>query len=183
MNTLDTQDALLAAIRADPDSDVPRLVYTDWLQEHGQEVRAEFIRDWVWNPCDVNADSYWFRQLAAGLPDEWLEFNSFDLRSWPGMMVYQFQGIVYEMINFAPVRIREFIFEMTKGFFTHLTLRWENWLAFHEEILASPMVVLRQVRLVTRPDEWVNHSDALSALRERFPGHCPNHPIKWELPA
>jgi uncharacterized protein (TIGR02996 family) len=37
-------DALLRAIRADPESDGPRLVYADWLQEHGDPDRAEFIR-------------------------------------------------------------------------------------------------------------------------------------------
>ena len=36
--------ALLAAIRAAPDDDAPRLVYADWLDEHGDPARAEFIR-------------------------------------------------------------------------------------------------------------------------------------------
>ncbi len=36
--------ALLAAIHAAPREDTPRLVYADWLQEHGQEEYAEFIR-------------------------------------------------------------------------------------------------------------------------------------------
>jgi len=36
--------ALLAAIRAAPDDDAPRLVYADWLDEHGEMERAEFIR-------------------------------------------------------------------------------------------------------------------------------------------
>jgi uncharacterized protein (TIGR02996 family) len=36
--------ALLAAIRATPDDDAPRLVYADWLDEHNQPERAEFIR-------------------------------------------------------------------------------------------------------------------------------------------
>jgi uncharacterized protein (TIGR02996 family) len=36
--------ALIAAIRAAPDDDAPRLVYADWLDEHGQPERAEFIR-------------------------------------------------------------------------------------------------------------------------------------------
>lgn len=40
----DEQRALWAAIRANPDDDTPRLVYADWLQEHGDEDRAEFIR-------------------------------------------------------------------------------------------------------------------------------------------
>jgi uncharacterized protein (TIGR02996 family) len=38
------EDALLAAITAHPDDDTPRLVYADWLQEHGHPERAEFIR-------------------------------------------------------------------------------------------------------------------------------------------
>lgn len=38
------EDALLAAIDTNPDEDTPRLVYADWLDEHGQAIRAEFIR-------------------------------------------------------------------------------------------------------------------------------------------
>jgi uncharacterized protein (TIGR02996 family) len=36
--------ALLRAICETPDDDTPRLVFADWLQEHGEEERAEFIR-------------------------------------------------------------------------------------------------------------------------------------------
>jgi uncharacterized protein (TIGR02996 family) len=38
------QAALLSAICADPEDDTPRLAYADWLQENGDEDRAEFIR-------------------------------------------------------------------------------------------------------------------------------------------
>src|SRR6476661_1583991 len=37
-------EPFLAAITADVDEDTPRLVYADWLQENGDEPRAEFIR-------------------------------------------------------------------------------------------------------------------------------------------
>lgn len=37
-------DALLDAIWATPDDDLPRLVYADWLQERGHDAYAEFIR-------------------------------------------------------------------------------------------------------------------------------------------
>ena len=36
--------ALLAAITATPAEDTPRLVFADWLDEHGESERAEFIR-------------------------------------------------------------------------------------------------------------------------------------------
>jgi uncharacterized protein (TIGR02996 family) len=38
------EDALLKAVIAEPDDDSPRLIYADWLEENGQEARAEFIR-------------------------------------------------------------------------------------------------------------------------------------------
>lgn len=36
--------ALLDDICENPDDDVPRLVYADWLEEHGQAPRADAIR-------------------------------------------------------------------------------------------------------------------------------------------
>lgn len=41
---MDEAKALLRAICASPDEDTPRLVYADWLDEHGQSERAEFVR-------------------------------------------------------------------------------------------------------------------------------------------
>jgi uncharacterized protein (TIGR02996 family) len=38
------EEAFLADIIAHPDDDTPRLVYADWLDEHDQPDRAEFIR-------------------------------------------------------------------------------------------------------------------------------------------
>jgi uncharacterized protein (TIGR02996 family) len=38
------EDALLAAIAEHPAEDTPRLMYADWLEEHGEHIRAEFIR-------------------------------------------------------------------------------------------------------------------------------------------
>ena len=38
------QVAFLNAIHDNPDDDTPRLVYADWLEEHGEPDRAEFIR-------------------------------------------------------------------------------------------------------------------------------------------
>ncbi len=40
-----TEEAgLREAIFSDPDDDAPRLVYADWLDDHGQPARGEFIR-------------------------------------------------------------------------------------------------------------------------------------------
>ncbi len=37
-------NGFLEDITEHPDDDTPRLVYADWLDDHGQPERAEFIR-------------------------------------------------------------------------------------------------------------------------------------------
>jgi uncharacterized protein (TIGR02996 family) len=41
---MSTHEGLLSAIRDEPDSDEPRLILADWLDDHGEPERAEFIR-------------------------------------------------------------------------------------------------------------------------------------------
>ncbi|HYT91149.1 MAG TPA: TIGR02996 domain-containing protein [Gemmataceae bacterium] len=41
---MNQDQALLRAVIDNPDDDGPRLVYADWLEEHGDAERAEFIR-------------------------------------------------------------------------------------------------------------------------------------------
>lgn len=41
---MNDRDAFIAAIIADPTNDMPRLVFADWLDEHDEPERAEFIR-------------------------------------------------------------------------------------------------------------------------------------------
>jgi uncharacterized protein (TIGR02996 family) len=38
------RDAFIAGIAADPDNDLRRLVFADWLEENGEPERAEFVR-------------------------------------------------------------------------------------------------------------------------------------------
>jgi uncharacterized protein (TIGR02996 family) len=42
--SLTDRSALLASIHAAPDDDAPRLVFADWLDEHGEPERAAFVR-------------------------------------------------------------------------------------------------------------------------------------------
>lgn len=44
MNATDERAALVRAILEQPEDDAVRLAFADWLQEHGDESRAEFIR-------------------------------------------------------------------------------------------------------------------------------------------
>jgi uncharacterized protein (TIGR02996 family) len=39
-----SKEAFLQAIIENPDDDAPRLIFADWLEEHGESTRADFIR-------------------------------------------------------------------------------------------------------------------------------------------
>jgi uncharacterized protein (TIGR02996 family) len=58
------EQALLAAVIASPDDDLPRLVYADWLDDHGQPERAEFIRVQV-ERSKLSATDSLFAELRA----------------------------------------------------------------------------------------------------------------------
>jgi uncharacterized protein (TIGR02996 family) len=38
------EDALIAGIETAPFDDAPRLIYADWLQERGEEAKADYVR-------------------------------------------------------------------------------------------------------------------------------------------
>ncbi|MCI0462297.1 MAG: TIGR02996 domain-containing protein [Gemmataceae bacterium] len=71
------EEALLRAVLEDPDDEGVRLVYADWLEEHGEQARAEFIRVQVelaqlppYDPPRFDLERR-ARQLLAGHEAEW----------------------------------------------------------------------------------------------------------------
>lgn len=81
---MSTRAALLAAVLAAPDDDTPRLVFADWLDEHGDSARAAFIR------LEVEAERYVphtfertaFEERAAALYNRHVDRWNAELPSW-----------------------------------------------------------------------------------------------------
>jgi uncharacterized protein (TIGR02996 family) len=72
-NCMSDDDALIAAICADPDEDTPRLAYADWLDENDRPEQAAFVRAQVelartppWEPFAVKCR--WRGDLLTGTP-------------------------------------------------------------------------------------------------------------------
>ena len=65
------EEGFLRAIAADPEDTHRLLVFTDWLAEHGQEERAEFIRTQISlaNRKDGIRNRPWTRQIEQELTD------------------------------------------------------------------------------------------------------------------
>jgi uncharacterized protein (TIGR02996 family) len=112
------EDAFLQAILESPDDDTPRLIYADWLDEHGDPARAEFIRvqcRLTQIPLDdpVRSDLLLREELLlAEYVDEWLGELHRTLRRW----------------------------QFRRGFL-HAIVFWDPWYLTHQPIL--PLTVRR----------------------------------------
>jgi uncharacterized protein (TIGR02996 family) len=71
------EEAFLRDIIDNADDDAPRLVYADWLDEHGQPERAAYIRLHLEMDCTPRWDRRWFelRKAQWSVPTD---------RAWPG---------------------------------------------------------------------------------------------------
>src|SRR5207248_2696491 len=75
------ESAFLKAIAESPDDDGLRLVYADWLEEHGQDDRARYLREEVaLTRIDGRSDpTAWrmridrLRRWREGLGQDWLD--------------------------------------------------------------------------------------------------------------
>ena len=70
---MDDRAALLAAILAEPDDLLPRLVFADWLEDHGEASRAVWMRascePGAWE--EGSAARRWADELFAACRPKW----------------------------------------------------------------------------------------------------------------
>lgn len=130
------EPALLGAIRANPDEDTPRLVYADWLQEHGDDERAEYIRLKCAVARTPKTDPAWAEmdRRAAALHVE-------NERKWFGPLVHDFAGC-----------------EIDRGFVTELSSDLDVFRK-HAGKMATFAPALRVARV------WSVGADAKAALK------------------
>lgn len=95
--------ALLYAVLADPSDDTPRLVFADWMQEHGEEERAAFVRRQF---ADGPQLSEWPRDGA------WMSYDE-----WPDSVGYLF----YSDLR-SPVHRHRFGYRWHRGWIDHVSL-------------------------------------------------------------
>lgn len=62
------RDAFLRAIVDNPDDDTPRLVFADWLMEHGETEEAERIWYGVKNPKEIVVSKWALGEWVLGEP-------------------------------------------------------------------------------------------------------------------
>lgn len=73
MSVHSDEEAMIAAVEADRFDDAPMLVYADWLQEHCEELKSEYVRLVVKSSrsLETREDRDRIFELAAALPADW----------------------------------------------------------------------------------------------------------------
>jgi uncharacterized protein (TIGR02996 family) len=153
-------EGLLAAILANPDEDVPRLVYADWLEENGQPALAGLIRMMVADPTlDFVADKRNFRDTATPLP-AWHPHTHHRLNLWKGGRRRAIRDVLPPCDGWSP----ETAFDFRRGFVEEITCTAGDWLAHGDALRAAHPV--RKVTLTTwRASEVL---DRWAETRARF---------------
>ena len=94
---MNEEQALLAAVRADPNDNTVRLVFADWLDEHDQPERAAWVRDleifWWMGPDYVSP----LQQIVAQLRLD----NSIE-RDMAGPVVERLRGAAFSLPDRPP---------------------------------------------------------------------------------
>ena len=106
------QAALFQMILDHPDDDAPRLVYADWLEEHGQAERAEFIRVQIEAAKLNNSDPQRTRlEVRAG------QLLRAHVRAWrpPFKVGYRFARGFIDWISLDPDEYRQYACELFRS--------------------------------------------------------------------
>ncbi len=133
---MNDQAAFLSAVIAQPDDDNVRLVFADWLQDHGQEERAEFIRAMIREPHFTVV----YDEAAGLVPDTPDRRVACHLLRRNG---HKWLGPYYEAASG-----RQWLWR--RGFVDVVVCAAADWIAEGDAIRASHPVT--RVRLTTPPD-------------------------------
>lgn len=142
------RDALLAAIRADPDCDTARLVFADWLQEQGEYARAEFIRRDVAQRLVAHKASGWHAE------EDWI-YDTIEERGreWFAPPTGQWGEVYGRWL--ATEKATAIHMRIGRGFVYHVMCRADMWLKFCDTILAHHPV--QNVTLTTPVERGHDH--------------------------
>jgi len=157
-------DAFIAAVLADPEDDAPRLIYADWLDEHGQSAYAEFIRVQV--AVARHAGKWDDRTRALGKRERALLL---ELRESHCLLQVGWGWTFYLSRQGPPNQYAYNCAGFARGFTSEVTLRAWDWCRLGDRVLSLQPV--SQVRLVTWP-QIERHNYGSGYLRFQFAG-CP----------
>jgi uncharacterized protein (TIGR02996 family) len=180
-----TQDeGLFRTILAQPADDAPRLVYADWLEEHGQPERAEFIRlqcELARTPEGTERQGQ-LQQRRWQLQDRWRNTWLAGLPRWATRHAIFERGFVGDVQAIAADFLREGALLVQRA--PIRCLRLTNFTEHIPELAACPLLDrLSELQLQCRKlDLATAEALAASPLLERVTGITSKGSERVELP-
>jgi len=170
------REALYQAVLANPEDDLPRLVFADWLEEHGEGAYAAFIRvqcelarvpeyDVAWAKARLDEDRWIhgvpFRRYLPELPEGVTWPDNVFHRGFPqSVMIWTVANTDFEaIIKLAPIRQIEFV-----PIFDNLTRNIERGRCI--DLYSSPL--FRQITRYCHYSSMFYEEQALAINRSRF---------------
>jgi uncharacterized protein (TIGR02996 family) len=164
MGIVNLPEEFMAGICADKSDDIPRLIAADWLDEHGESDRAEFIRVQceiaVWNgrrpmpEMGMTLDR--FRELCEREEKLLRKYRG----TWGFFLAGAVPGTIVELLDFH------------RGFINVARCDWHSWANMHGSIMKHP---IERVELSDWPrvEENQRRNDALRCYEivYRFEGY------------
>lgn len=149
------RDALLNTILAAPDDDQPRLVFSDWLDEHGECDRAELIRIGLqlatypkqFNPNDQSTN--WKAKQLLKDRQQWLAQSCDGV----GLIHMELRNAIGQgpILNYLGYGSDGIVYTVERGFVSSILCSAADWLAHADAIVATQPV--REVFL-TKDLDW-----------------------------
>lgn len=119
--------ALLQNVLRDPDDDVARLVFADWLEENGHSEMAKYIR----NEVAAKSRTYFVRKM-----NKWAVDTQSSARSVTHML-----SVETELLEETRSKECLLVVGFSRGFISHVELTFEDFMRqFHWLYLFQPVV-------------------------------------------
>lgn len=145
---VDTYRALLSRVLAEPANDTPRLILADWLGEHGDPAREEFIRV----QCELAkleaSIAMAARSVGDGPPPQWHDQQE-ELRRRERELMGN--GVCLYCSWHAPISHALYQWTFRRGFVSAITLSADDALTHLDAILAQQPV--EEVTLLAQPTD------------------------------
>lgn len=143
---------MLRAICAEPQEDTPRLAYADWLDEHGEADRAEFIRVQVRIAAaeDQQGRTQWWRAMRKAHAacygcSPWCRDRLRERALTPALYAAGLPSGVIPLTNPADVgHSTTFAHALfARGFVSHVTCTAADWPAHADSLYWSPAQMVK----------------------------------------
>jgi uncharacterized protein (TIGR02996 family) len=132
------RDALLAAILEHPDDDTPRLIMADYLTDHGEEERGQFIQHMIdAERCPQpkfmrffdTLESHYREWFPLFMSPKWLPANPGNLLAFSPEWI---PGHVGQMRPHMPLPWSSVV---SRGFVSEITTDWNTWQRYADQLV------------------------------------------------